>query len=132
MRALLFLKGGIGDVVFALPLVADLRAGYPGVELWALTHAQGKGVLDLCPDVAQTLSYGPLSAEPRLGALLSLLGGQHFDVALTPVRSPRAGWLLWKSRAPVRVGFRGGPEGGTCCGIWREWRWGFIGDLRTW
>ncbi|MGO9065540.1 MAG: glycosyltransferase family 9 protein [Myxococcaceae bacterium] len=110
MRALLFLKGGIGDVVFALPLLADLRAGWPGVELVGLTHAQGKGVLDLCPDVAQTLSYGPMSVEPTLGTLFAALGGRHFDAALTPVRSPRAAWLLWKSRAPVRAGFGGGPE----------------------
>ena len=110
MRTLLFLKGGIGDVVFSLPLLADLRAGWPGVEVWVLTHAQGKGVLDLCPDVFQTLSYGPLSSEPRLGTLLAALEGRRFDVALTPVRSPRAAWLLWKSHAPVRAGFRGGPE----------------------
>ena len=109
-RALLFLKGGLGDVVFALPLVADLRAGWPGVEVWALTHAQGKGVLDVCPEVARTLSYGPLSSEPSLRTLLSALHGQTFDVALTPVRSPRAAFVLWRSRAPVRVGFGGGPE----------------------
>ncbi len=110
MRALLFLKGGIGDVVFALPLVGDLRAGWPGVELWVLTHTQGKGVLDLCPDVARTLSYGPLSAEPTFGALRAALGGERFDAALTPVRSPRAAWLLWRSGAPLRAGFQGGPE----------------------
>jgi ADP-heptose:LPS heptosyltransferase len=109
-RALLFLKGGLGDVVFALPLVADLRAGWPGVEVWVLTHDQGKGVLDLCPDVARTLSYGPVSSEPKLGALLSGVEGDAFDVALTPVRSPRAAFLLWRSQAPVRVGFGGGPE----------------------
>lgn len=109
-RALLFLKGGLGDVAFALPLVADLRAGWPGVELWVLTHAQGKGVLDLCPDVAHTLSYGAVSAEPTMRTLLDALRGQRFDAALTPVRSPRAAWLLWKSQAGMRVGFGGGPE----------------------
>ena len=109
-RALLFLKGGLGDVVFALPLLGDLRAGWPDVELWVLTHAQGKGVLDLCPDVARTLSYGPVSAEPRLATLLAAFGGGRFDVALTPVRSPRAAYLLFRTRAPVRVGFGGGPE----------------------
>lgn len=109
-RALVFLKGGLGDVVFALPLLADVRAGWPGVEVWALTHAQGKGVLDVCPDVARSLSYGPLTSEPSLGTLLSALQGQTFDAALTPVRSPRAAFVLWRSRAPVRVGFGGGPE----------------------
>jgi ADP-heptose:LPS heptosyltransferase len=109
-RALLLLKGGLGDVVFALPLVADLRTGWPGVELCVLTHAQGKGVLDLCPDVSSTLSYGALATEPRLSTLLGAVHGQRFDAALTPVRSPRAAWLLWRSQAGVRVGFGGGPE----------------------
>lgn len=110
-RALLFLKGGVGDVVFALPLLADLRTGWPDVELWALTHTQGKGVLDLCPEVARTLAYGPVGVEPKLRALQSALAGQAFDAALTPVRSPRAAFLLWRTGAPVRVGFGGGPEG---------------------
>jgi heptosyltransferase II len=110
MRALVFLKGGIGDVVFALPLLADLRAGWPTAELSVLTHEQGKGVLDLCPDVQRTISYGPLSAEPSLGALVGALAGQRFDTAVTPVRSLRAAWLLWRSGARQRVGFAGGPE----------------------
>jgi lipopolysaccharide heptosyltransferase II len=109
-RALLFLKGGMGDVVFTLPLLADLRAGWPGVELWVLTHAQGKGVLDLCPDVARTVSYGDAASEPKLRTLLDALDGQRFDAALTPVRSPRAAFVLWRSHARVRVGFGGGPE----------------------
>ena len=37
MRVLIFLKGGIGDVVFALPLLGDLRAGFPRSELVALS-----------------------------------------------------------------------------------------------
>ena len=110
MRALLFLKGGLGDVVFALPLVADLRSGWPGLELCILTHAKGKGVLDLCPAVSQTLSYGDVSVEPRVRTLLDVVSGQRFDAALTPVRSPRAAWLLWRSEARIRVGFGGGPE----------------------
>jgi ADP-heptose:LPS heptosyltransferase len=109
-KALVLLKGGLGDVVFALPLLADLRHGWPGVELCVLTHAQGKGVLDLCPDVAKTLSYGPLSEEPKVGALLRALAGERFDAALTPVRSPRAAWVLLRSGARTRVGFGGGPE----------------------
>jgi heptosyltransferase II len=110
MRTLVFLKGGIGDVVFALPLLADLRAGWPDAELWVLTHEQGKGVLELCPDVHRALSYGPLSVEPSVGKLLETLSGQRFDAALTPVRSPRAAWLLWRSGASKRAGFAGGPE----------------------
>jgi heptosyltransferase-2 len=111
MQALVFLKGGIGDVVFALPLLADLRTGWPEAELWVLTHDQGKGVLDLCPEVHRVLSYGPLSAEPTVRDLVAALGGQRFEAAVTPVRSLRAAWLLWRSGARIRAGFGGGPEG---------------------
>ena len=100
----------MGDVVFALSLVADLRAGWPDVELWALTHAQGQGVLDLCPDVSRTLCYGLASSEPSVRGLLETLAKERFDAALTPVRSPRAAYVLFRSRAPMRVGFGGGPE----------------------
>jgi heptosyltransferase-2 len=109
-RALLLLKGGMGDVVFALPLIADVRAGWPGVEVWVLTHAQGRGVLTLCPDVQGTLCYGDVSDEPSLRTLLQALDDERFDAALTPVRSPRAAFVLWRSGAGVRVGFGGGPE----------------------
>ena len=110
MRVLVFLKGGIGDVVFGLPLLADLQAGWPQAELWVLTHDQGKGALDLCPAVHRVLSYGPMASDPRGGGLVRALGGIRFDAAVTPVRSPRAAWLLWRSGAGVRAGFGGGPE----------------------
>ncbi len=41
---------------------------------------------------------------------LAALGPGRFDVAVTPVRSWRAAWLLRRSGARVRVGFGGGPE----------------------
>src|SRR5262249_287026 len=119
-RVLVFLKGGIGDVVFALPLLADLRAGWPGAEVVALSHDQGADVLRFSPAVAaalrsppaaaSVLSTGPVAARISISAALRALGPGRFDVAVTPVRSLRAAWLLRRSGAPVRVGFGGGPE----------------------
>jgi ADP-heptose:LPS heptosyltransferase len=110
MRVLVFLKGGIGDVVFALPLLADLRTGFPGAELVALSHDQGADVLRHAPSVDAVRSTGPMSARTSLGDTLRALGPGHFDIALTPVRSARAAWLLLRSGARTRVGFGGGPE----------------------
>jgi heptosyltransferase-2 len=45
-----------------------------------------------------------------VAASLRALGPEPFDVAVTPVRSARAAWLLLRSGARVRVGFGGGPE----------------------
>ena len=104
------LKGGIGDVVFALPLLGDLRAGFPGAELVALGHRQGADVLRHSPDVDAVHAWGALADRFSVGEALRALGPGRFDVALTPVRSLRAAWLLVRSGAAVRAGFGGGPE----------------------
>ncbi|HUM09882.1 MAG TPA: glycosyltransferase family 9 protein, partial [Myxococcaceae bacterium] len=109
-RILVFLKGGIGDVVFALPLLGDLRAGFPRAELVALSHDQGTDVLRYAPAVDTVRSTGPMSTRSSVAASLRALGPGGFDVAVTPVRSARAAWLLLRSGARVRVGFGGGPE----------------------
>ncbi len=109
-RVLIFLKGGIGDVVFALPLLGDLRAGFPRAELVALSHDQGTDVLRYAPAVDTVRSTGPMSTRSSVAASLRALGPGGFDVAVTPVRSARAAWLLLRSGARVRVGFGGCPE----------------------
>jgi len=110
MRVLIFLKGGIGDVVFALPLLGDLRAGFPGSELVALSHDQGADVLRHAPSVDTVRSTGPMSARASVADAVRALGPGRFDVAVTPVRSARSAWLLVRSGARTRVGFGGGPE----------------------
>lgn len=107
---LVFLKGGIGDVVFALPLLADLRAGFPASELIALSHDQGRDVLAYAPAVDLVLSFGPMEGRTSVRDWLAALGDVPVDVAVTPVRSLRAAWFLSRTGAPVRVGFGGGPE----------------------
>ncbi len=109
-RILIFLKGGIGDVVFALPLLGDLRAGFPGAELVVLSHDQGADVLRYAPAVDAVRSTGPMSTRASVAASLRALGPGGFQVAVTPVRSARAAWLLLRTGAPVRVGFGGGAE----------------------
>ena len=110
-RVLVFLKGGIGDVVFALPLLGDLRAGCPDAELVALSHDQGADVLRFAPALDAVRSTGPMSSRTSMSESLAALGPGRFDVALTPARSGGAAWLLLRSGARVRVGFGGGPEG---------------------
>lgn len=109
MKVLLFLKGGIGDVVFALPLIADLRRLYRDATLCALTHDQGADVLSLCPAVDEVFRLGPMGARWRVADALAALDGP-FELALTPTRSPRAGYLLWRTGARTRVGFGTGLE----------------------
>ncbi|HEY1126965.1 MAG TPA: hypothetical protein VGF83_04320, partial [Actinomycetota bacterium] len=79
-RVLVFLKGGIGDVVFALPLLGDLRTGFPQAELMALSHDQGRDVLAYSPAVDVALSYGPMGRRASVGDWLRALQGVSVDV----------------------------------------------------
>src|SRR5215470_2578821 len=109
-RVLVYLRGGIGDVVFALPLLGNLREAFPCAEMVALSHDQGADVLRYAPAVDTVRSTGPMSSRTSVRDALRVLGPERFDLALTPVRSVRAAWLLLRSGASTRVGFDGGPE----------------------
>src|SRR5215831_1774524 len=89
-RVFVFLKGGIGDVVFALPLLGDLRAGFRDAELVALSHDQGADVLRHAPAVDTVRSTGPMSARTSVRDALRALGPEKFVLAIPPVRSERA------------------------------------------
>jgi heptosyltransferase II len=107
---LVFHKGGIGDVVFGLPLLFDLKAAYPSAHLTVLTHAQGRDVLAFCPAVDEVISSGEMLARWTVGGARAALGQRRFDLAVATARSLRAAWLLRGLGSPRRVGFGGGPE----------------------
>ena len=109
-RVLLFLKGGIGDVVFALPLLGDLRAGFPSSELVALSHDQGADVLRHAPAVDTVRSTGPMSSRSSVEDALRPSGR-----GASTWRSPRCGPSVRRGCCSARargcrVGFGGGPE----------------------
>lgn len=110
MRILLLHKGGIGDVVFGLPLIRDLKHGFPGAELTVLTHSDGREVLEHSPQVDRLLCLSEERERWRLKRALSALAGLRFELAVSTVRSLRAAYLLWRSGAQERVGFDSGPE----------------------
>lgn len=109
-KILLLHKGGIGDIVFALPLIASLERGFPGGELWVLTNEVGKDVLDFSPEVDRCVVVSDADRSAWLRSAIERVRHERFDIALTTVRSPRAGYCIWRSGAPVRVGFRSGLE----------------------
>jgi len=110
MRILLFHKGGIGDVVFVLPLIRDLRQGYPRAEITALTHDNGREVLRFCAHLDDVLSVSTSPEAWSVREATRVLAGKQFDVAITTARSLRAAGLLSLLGAKARVGFATFPE----------------------
>lgn len=110
LRILLFHKGGIGDIVFALPLIRDLRRAYPAAEITALTHESGREIFRFCPQLTEVLSIRTLEGAWSARDATKVLLGRQFDIALTTARSLRAAGVLWRVEAPIRVGFSSLPE----------------------
>jgi len=110
MRILLFHKGGIGDVVFVLPLVRDLRQGYPRAEITVLTHDNGREVLRFCPHLDGVLSVSSSPDAWSVQEAKRVLAGKRFDIAMTTARSLRAAYLMSLLGARARVGFSSFPE----------------------
>ena len=101
-------------MVFTLPLLEDLRAAYPRAHLVTLSHAQGQGILRHSPAVDEARSDGPLgSSASRCGPRWRRWARSAFTLALTPVRSLRAAWLLWRSGARVAGRLRRRTGGGA-------------------
>src|SRR5262249_62240111 len=89
-RVLVYLRGGIGDVVFALPLLGDLRAAFPCAEMVALSHDQGADVLRHAPAVDTVRSTGPMSARTSVREALAAPRPGRLGPAVAPGRPVRA------------------------------------------
>jgi len=117
-RILLIKPSAIGDVVHTLPIWNLLRGHWPQAQIsWLVTPACA-GLLDGLPglDVIR-FERGRLASAWRskaaLGELRKLgksLRKMAFDLVIDLQGLFRSGWMTWKTRAPVRVGFENARE----------------------
>ncbi len=105
MQVLLFHRGGIGDIVFAVPLIDDLRAAFPKARLVVLTHSKGEQVLRFSPRIDRIIAVGEMERPWSVSEARAALQGEPFDVAVTTSVSARATYLIWGTGARVRAGF---------------------------
>jgi lipopolysaccharide heptosyltransferase II len=105
VQVLLFHRGGIGDIVFAVPLIDDLRAGFPNAKLIVLTHSKGEQVLRFCPRIDRIIAVGEMERSWSMSEARAALQAEPFDVSVTTSVSARASYLIWGTGARVRAGF---------------------------
>lgn len=98
----------LGDVVLTTPLLAALRARFPGAFIGVLITPNLRDLLDGHPGVDEVLVYDKRGADRGFGALMRLarrIGGKGYEVCLLPHRSIRSALLAFIAGIPVRVGF---------------------------
>lgn len=96
---------GVGDVLFAVPVVRVLKRHYPDDPITFLTSAQNAGLLSLVPEVDTILSYGSKTATALLRLVREIRCSPYrMAVVLNPIL--RGSLLARCSGAPVRIGYR--------------------------
>jgi lipopolysaccharide heptosyltransferase II len=98
----------IGDVVFTTPVIRALRSRFPDAHLSYLVEPAAAPVLAGNTHLSELIVVPKRSGIGRLADDLALgrrLRQARFDVAIDLHGGPRAAWLVWATRAPMRIGY---------------------------
>ncbi len=111
MKRLLIVKtSSMGDVVQALPVVNDVRAHHPGVQIDWLVEAPFAAIPHLHPGIRRVLPlawrkwHGQLHRRATwqaMGALRSALRDQQYDAVLDLQGQRMSAWWARQAAAPV-------------------------------
>jgi heptosyltransferase I len=107
-RILLIRLRLIGDVVFTTPLIRALRTRFPDAHLSYLVEPPAAPVLARNPHLTELIVVPRRSGFARVVDDLATARRLHharFDVAIDLHGGPRASWLAWSTRAPMRIGY---------------------------
>lgn len=99
----------LGDLVLTLPLVTELRRRFPVGRLTLMTTPLGAELLRDHPAVDEIIVDDKRRAHRGWGGLQSqaaALRQMGFTIALTPHKSVRTAYLLYRAGIPQRIGFR--------------------------
>jgi len=99
----------IGDVVLTTPAVRAIRQTFPDAQLTYLVERYAAPVIEDNPHLDRVLVIPPPEGGWRRltqdFTLAQQLRHERFDIVIDFHGGPRASWLAWASRAPVRIGY---------------------------
>lgn len=104
-RVLVRLPNWLGDAIMARPLLHALRAAWPGARVLGVGPA---GPCAPLVDEGLVHELAPWPADdPGRAAVATRARAWAPEIALVLPASFSSAWLAWRSRARVRVGYRG-------------------------
>lgn len=105
----------LGDVIFATPLLRELRRALPTARLFVGVGAHSRPALMNNPHLDGVLDTGPVGSGRYTGGdyfgLVERLRREHFDACLVLERSALLGLLPLLARIPRRIGIDSGGRG---------------------
>ncbi len=101
----------MGDVLFTTPLLAAIKAAYPGSHLTVATGAWSAPVLAGNPHVDAIVDVPSRIGLRDLWQWARRIRAERFDLALVPDRSPVYGALVALAGIPRRAGLDSGGRG---------------------
>lgn len=108
-RILVIKPAALGDVLFATPSLAALRAGYPQAHTTLAVGRWSRDVAENNPDVDSVLDCGNFGTPGRYGPrdvwrFVRQIARGRFDLAVVLDRSPRVAMTPWLAGIPHRAG----------------------------
>lgn len=89
----------LGDIVYAEPMVPNLRANFPNAKIVWLVQRYSRTVVEHIVGVDEIIEWQGVART------LKILKAKKFDLAFSTYRSSFAHLLLWLAHIPIRVGF---------------------------
>jgi heptosyltransferase-2 len=99
----------LGDLVLTLPLITEIRRRFPVKKLTLVCTPAGHELLQDHPAIDEIIVDDKKKQHRGWRGLqkqAAILRQKQFTIALTPHKSARTAYLLYRSNIPQRVGFR--------------------------
>lgn len=119
-RILIIRPSALGDVCRSVPVLASLRAAYPGARIDWLVQGSFADAVRFHPGLTGVVKFERKAMSEGLwrgktGALrafLKQLRGARYDIVYDVQGLARSGFFAWATRAPRRVGYANAREMG--------------------
>ncbi len=119
-KILLMCRGGLSNIVFAIPLVAALKKLFPRVRLEWMVEPHYKPLLDAVKDLDEAVEYPQMNVIPILKPFkplfrafqlffhfVSQMRKRKYATSIDIEDSVVGRWIAWLADVPLRIGRKG-------------------------